>query len=93
MKTINSNKPFVPLLNWSLNSPLIDIHYPAEKIQNRISYKFWEQITKTISSKGFSNEEKVRSIHLILNERMMFNTEKQAGFDAESAEQAIKDIL
>tara|TARA_R110000850_G_scaffold54574_2_gene129870 strand:+ start:191 stop:295 length:105 start_codon:yes stop_codon:yes gene_type:complete len=30
-------------------------------------------------------------MHVILNDRMMFNTEKQAGFDAESAEQVLLD--
>jgi hypothetical protein len=71
----------------------MDIHYPKDKIQNRISYKFWMEITKVIASKLYSNEEKIRAVHLILNERMMFNTNKQAGFDAESAEQAMLDIL
>jgi hypothetical protein len=88
---MNSHKSFIP--NVRLNTPLADIHYPKEKIHNRISYRFWREITKIIGSKGLSNEEKVRSMHLILNERLMFNTEKQAGFDAESAEQAILDIL
>ena len=50
-------------------------------------------MTKTIASKSLSNEEKIRGVHLILNERMMFSTNKQAGFDAESVEQVILDIL
>ena len=50
-------------------------------------------MTKTVTSKGLSDEQKVRSVHLLLNERLMFNTNKQANFDAESAEQAILDIL
>tara|TARA_B100000519_G_C14224428_1_gene429266 strand:- start:1285 stop:1440 length:156 start_codon:yes stop_codon:yes gene_type:complete len=50
-------------------------------------------MTKVIASKSLSNKEKVRAVHLIMNERMMFNTNKQAGFDAESVEQAILDFL
>ena len=87
---MNSHKSFIT--NARLDTPLVGIHFSKEKIHNRISYRFWREITQAIGS-NLSNEEKVRSIHLILNERMMFNTEKQAGFDAESAEQAILDIL
>ena len=50
-------------------------------------------MTKVITSKSLSNEEKIRGVHLIINERMMFNTNKQAVFDAESAEQVILDLL
>ena len=89
--SMNSHKSFIPMA--MVNIPLAPIHYSQEKIHNRISYRFWKEIAKVGGSKGLSNKEKVRSLHLILNERMMFNTEKQAGFDAESAEQAILDIL
>ena len=93
--SMNSHKSFnfVHKIHSTIASPLIDLHYSKDKIHNRISYKFWREITATIASKNLSNEQKVRAIHLIINERMMFNTEKQAGFDAESAEQAILDIL
>lgn len=95
MTSLNSHKSFnfVHKIHSTLDTALIDIHYPKEKIHNRISYKFWREITATIASKNLSSEQKVRAMHLILNERMMFNTEKQAGWDAESAEQAIKDLL
>ena len=90
----NSNPmPFVPTPYKALANPLINIHYSVDQIHNRISYRFWKQITETINNKHLSSEEKVRAVHLVLNERMMFNTEKQAGFDAESAEQAILDII
>ena len=85
--------PFTPTPYSALAKPLIDIYYPKEKIHKRISYSFWKQITETINNKHLSSEEKVRAMHLVLNERMMFNTEKQAGFDAESAEQAILDVI
>jgi hypothetical protein len=87
------NKPFAPTPNGALSTPLVDIHYSTDLIHKRISYSFWKQITETINNKHLSSEEKVRAIHLVLNERMMFNTEKQAGFDAESAEQAILDVV
>ena len=92
---MNSHKnfQFAHAIQSTLAKPLIDIHYPKEKIQDRISYRFWREITKTIASKSLSSEEKIRGVHLILNERMMFNTNKQAGFDAESVEQVILDIL
>ena len=87
------NKPFVPTPYGALSTPLVNINYSEDLIHKRISYSFWKQITETINNKYLSSEEKVRGIHLVLNERMMFNTEKQAGFDAESAEQAILDII
>jgi len=87
------NKPFVPTPNGALVTPLVNIRYSADLIRKRVSYSFWKQITKTINNKHLSSEEKVRGVHLVLNERMMFNTEKQAGFDAESAEQAILDVV
>ena len=87
------NKPFVPTPYKALATPLVDIHYSEDLIHKRISYSFWKQITETINNKHLSSEEKVRGMHLVLNERMMFNTEKQAGFDAESAEQAILDVI
>ena len=87
------NKPFVPTPYGSLAKPLVDIYYSEDQIHKRVSYSFWKQITETINNKHLSPEEKVRAMHLVLNERMMFNTEKQAGFDAESAEQAILDII
>lgn len=89
----SANKPFVATPYKALSTPLVDIHYSEDLIHKRISYGFWKQITETINNKFLSSEEKVRAIHLVLNERMMFNTEKQAGFDAESAEQAILDII
>ena len=95
--SMNSHKTFQFLGNANVLSttskPLVDIHYPKDKIQNRMSYRFWREMTKAVASKGLSDEQKVRSIHLLLNERLMFNTNKQANFDAESAEQAIVDIL
>jgi hypothetical protein len=87
------NKPFALTPHGSLATPLVDIHYSRDLIHKRVSYSFWKQITETINNKHLSSEEKVRAIHLVLNERMMFNTEKQAGFDAESAEQAILDVV
>ena len=86
-------KPFAPTPYQALATPLVDIHYSEDLIHKRISYSFWKQITETINNKHLSPEEKVRGMHIILNERMMFNTETQAGFDAESAEQAILDII
>jgi len=93
--SINSHKnfQFVHAIQSTLANPLIDIHYSKDKIQDRISYRFWREMTKTIASKSLSNKEKIRGVHLIMNERMMFNTNKQAGFDAESVEQAILDFL
>ena len=87
------NVPFVPTPYGALATPLVDIHYSVDQIHKRVSYSFWKQITETINNQHLSSDEKVRAIHLVLNERMMFNTEKQAGFDAESAEQAILDII
>ena len=95
--SMNSHKTFQFVGNINCLSttskPLVDIHYPKDKIQSRMSYRFWREMTKTVTSKGLSDEQKVRSVHLLLNERLMFNTNKQANFDAESAEQAILDIL
>jgi len=92
---MNSHKnfQFAHAIQSTLASPLISIYYSKDKIQDRISYRFWREVTKVIASKSLSNEEKIRGVHLIMNERMMFNTNKQAGFDAESAEQAILDFL
>jgi hypothetical protein len=87
------HKPFAPTPYGALSTPLVDIHYSTDLIHKRVSYSFWKQITETINNKHLSPEEKVRGIHLVLNERMMFSTNKQAGFDAESAEQAILDII
>jgi hypothetical protein len=90
----SSNVSFIPpnvLLSASA-SPLIDIHYSEDKIRKRMSYAFWSSITNSISNDNLSLQEKVRCMHMILNDRMMFHTEKQAGFDAESAEQALLDI-
>jgi hypothetical protein len=89
----SSNTSFIPsnaLLSGSA-SPLVDIHYSKDKIRKRISYAFWSSITDSISNDKLSLQEKVRCMHVILNDRMMFNTEKQAGFDAESAEQVLLD--
>ena len=93
--SINSHKTFqfAHAIQSTLANPLIDIYYSKDQIQDRISYRFWREMTKVIASKSLSNIEKVRAVHLIMNERMMFNTNKQAGFDAESVEQAILDFL
>lgn len=90
----SSNAPFIPsnALRSGSASPLVDIHYSEDKIRKRISYAFWSSITDSIRDNTLSVQEKVRCLHMILNDRMMFHTEKQAGFDAESAEQALLDI-
>ena len=91
--SLNSNTSFVPPSWLKLDDPIINIHYSKDLIQKRISYSFWERIVKVQKNKSLSPAEKVRAVYLALNDRMMFNTNKQAGFDAESAEQAIVDIL
>ena len=87
------NLPFMSTPYSALMKPLVNINYSEDLIHKRVSYSFWKQITETINNPHLSTEEKVRAMQLVFNERKMFNTEKKAGFVAESAEQAILDIV
>ena len=86
------NKPFVPTPYGALATPLVNIHYSVDQIQKRVSYSFWKQITETINNQHLSSEEKVRAMHIILNDRMMFNTEQQSRWDKESMDLALEDF-
>jgi hypothetical protein len=74
-----------------LSQQIVKPHYKTKQIRNRISYRQWERLIKELA-KTNSTEEIARLMWFHMDDRMMFNTEKQSTFEAESMEQVFLDI-